>query len=259
MLASQVDCTIARRLLVNYRVDPEVVAAQLPEPFRPQTISGWAVGGVCFIALRHLRPAGLPVGLGFSSENAAHRFAVEWDDDDGRQAGVYVPRRDSGSRLVSWSGGRVFPGRHGFARFDVKDTGTDLRIQAASRDGSVRLLVTARAAKAMTGELFSSVDEATRFFRTAPLGYSPAQGPGCFDGIRLLSERWDAEPASITEMRSSLFDDQTVFPPGTCTLDSALIMRDLSVRWAYQGHLRPRSLIGAARMHHGGGRLPPGR
>jgi hypothetical protein len=55
MLTREVDCTIARRLLVNYRVDPEVVAAQLPAPFRPQTVSGWAVGGVCFIALRHLR------------------------------------------------------------------------------------------------------------------------------------------------------------------------------------------------------------
>jgi hypothetical protein len=55
MLTREVDCTIARRLLVNYRVDPDVVAAQLPAPFRPQTVSGWGVGGVCFIALRDLR------------------------------------------------------------------------------------------------------------------------------------------------------------------------------------------------------------
>ncbi len=39
MLTREVDCTIARRLLVNYRVDPEVVAAQLrrrsgPRPSR---------------------------------------------------------------------------------------------------------------------------------------------------------------------------------------------------------------------------------
>jgi hypothetical protein len=46
-------------------------------------------------------------------------------------------------------------------------------------------------------------------------------------------------------MRSSLFDDEALFPRGTCTLDSALIMRNLSVRWASQGRLRPRSLVGA--------------
>ena len=97
----------------------------------------------------------------------------------------------------------------------------------------------------MTGELFSSVDQAISFFRTAPLGDSPTQGPECFDGVRLLSEHWDAEPASVSEMRSSLFDDEALFPRGTCTLDSALIMRNLSVRWASQGRLRPRSLVGA--------------
>jgi hypothetical protein len=245
MLTREVDCTIARRLLVNYRVNPDVVAAQLPAPFRPQIVSGWAVGGVCFIALRRLRPAGLPAALGFSSENVAHRFAVEWDDEDGRHVGVYVPRRDSGSRVISWSGGRVFPGRHGLARFQVNDTGTDLHIEVVSGDSSVRLLVTARTAQAMTGELFSSVDQAFNFFRTAPLGFSPAQGPECFDGVRLVSERWDAEPATVSEMRSSLFDDEARFPPGTCTLDSALIMRDLDVRWASEGPLAPRSLVGA--------------
>src|SRR5580658_1621615 len=131
MLTREVDCTIARRLLVNYRIDPDVAAAQLPEPFRPQIVSGWGVAGVCFIALRDLRPAGIPAGLGFSSENVAHRFAIEWDDHDRRHVGVYVPRRDSSSRVISWSGGRVFPGRHGLARFEVEDTGTDLHIEVA--------------------------------------------------------------------------------------------------------------------------------
>ena len=243
MLTPELDCTIARRLLVNYRVDPDVAAAQVPVPFRPQTVAGWAVAGVCFIALRHLRPAGLPAALGFSSENVAHRFAVEWDDDDGRHVGVYVPRRNSGSRVIAWSGGRVFPGRHDLARFQVDDSGTDLHIEVASRDGTVRLLVTLRTARDMTGELFSSVDQAIDFFRTAPVGYSPTHGAECFEGVRLLSERWDAEPASVSEMSSSLFDDVSLFPPGTCTLDSALIMRDLPVRWASQGRLGPPSRV----------------
>jgi hypothetical protein len=246
MLTREVDCAIERRLLVNYRVDPDVVAAQLPEPFRPQTVSGWGVGGVCFIALRGLRPAGLPAGLGFSSENVAHRFAVEWDEDDGRHVGVYVPRRDSGSKIISWSGGRVFPGRHGLAGFEVHDTGRDIHIEVVSHDGAVRLIVTAHTAKAMTGELFSSIDDATSFFRAAPVGYSPANGPVCFDSVRLVSERWDAEPAFISEMRSSVFDNEAMFPPGTCTLDSALLMRNLSVRWASEGRLHPRSLVGAS-------------
>lgn len=34
----KVDCAIAWRLLVNYRIDPDVMAAQLPEPFRPRPL-----------------------------------------------------------------------------------------------------------------------------------------------------------------------------------------------------------------------------
>jgi Uncharacterized conserved protein (COG2071) len=245
VLTREVDCTIARRLLVNYRVEPEVLALRLPEPFRPQIVSGWGVAGVCFIALVDLRPVGIPAGLGFNSENVAHRFAVEWDDDDGRHLGVYVPRRDSGSRVISWSGGRVFPGRHGLARFEVEDSGEDLHIEVLSRDRAVRLEVKARTGEAMSGELFGSMVDATSFFRAAPIGYSPTGDRNRCDGVRLLSEHWEAEPATVSRMRSNLFDDKTKFPPGTCTLDSALVMRNLPVRWVSQGPVHSPSLVGA--------------
>ena len=82
MLTNTVECTIERRLLVNYRIDAEMVQRQLPAPFRPQLVSGWAVGGVCFIRLGDLRPNHCPSGVGIRTENVAHRFAVEWDGDD---------------------------------------------------------------------------------------------------------------------------------------------------------------------------------
>lgn len=231
-MLSAIDCTIERRLLVNYRIEPDFVASQLPPPFRPQLVGGWAVGGVCFLRLRNLRPAGLPARTGFSSENVAHRFAVEWDGEEGRHAGVYVPRRDTASRLASWSGGYVFPGRYHPAHFDVSERGTDLRIDVTSRDRAVRLSVVARESEVLEGNLFGSLHEATEFFRRGALGYSPAGTSSGLDGARLLSERWDATPVSVMEMRSSLFDNVSLFPPGSCTLDSGLLMRDLPVRWA---------------------------
>ena len=91
VLAGVVD----RRLLINYSVDPGVIAAILPRPFRPQLVRGRAVAGICLIRLRNMRPAGLPSWIGLTSENAAHRVAVEWDGPDGIRNGVYIPRRDS--------------------------------------------------------------------------------------------------------------------------------------------------------------------
>ena len=60
-----------RRILVNYRIDPEVAAKLIPDPFRPQIVGGYAIGGICLIRLARLRPRFLPAAWGFSSENAA--------------------------------------------------------------------------------------------------------------------------------------------------------------------------------------------
>ena len=48
---------------------------------RPQLVEGRAVAGICLIRLGSLRPKGLPASLGVTTENAAHRIAVEWDQD----------------------------------------------------------------------------------------------------------------------------------------------------------------------------------
>ena len=57
---------IERRILLNYRVDPEVLAAQLPAPFRPKLVRGWGIAGICLIRLAHVRPARLPAFLGMT-------------------------------------------------------------------------------------------------------------------------------------------------------------------------------------------------
>ena len=246
MITKGISCTIERRLLVNYRIEPEVVAAQLPSPFRPQLVSGWAVGGVCFLRLRDVRPAGAPAGFGLTSENVAHRFAVEWDDIDGSHVGVYVPRRDTGSRLASWSGGRLFPGVYRPARFHANDLGSSLSIDVTSRDGEVWLSVSALGADALGGQLFTRTDDAARFFREGALGYSPAGNGEYFEGVRLMSKCWEVSPVSIRHMVSSLFDNHRLFPRGTCTLDSGLVMRDLPVRWRAQRKLRPRGTVAVA-------------
>src|SRR6266511_6209501 len=46
-----------RRILVNYRVDPQVLAAALPPPFRPKLVHGVGMVGICLIRLKDIRPA----------------------------------------------------------------------------------------------------------------------------------------------------------------------------------------------------------
>ncbi len=117
MTAPDLRAVMERRLLVNYRVDPELLASLLPAPFRPALAGGYGVAGICLIRLGKLRPAGLPAVAGLRAEHAAHRVAVCWDSPGGPVTGVYIPRRDTSSRLAALAGGRLFPGWQHLAQF----------------------------------------------------------------------------------------------------------------------------------------------
>ena len=47
---------IRRRILVNFRVDPQVIQSVLPSRFRPKLHQGQAIAGICLIRLEHIRP-----------------------------------------------------------------------------------------------------------------------------------------------------------------------------------------------------------
>jgi hypothetical protein len=129
---------IRRRILVNFRIAPEVMQRQLPGRFRPKLHAGKAIGGICLIRLEHIRPLGMPAFLGLNSENAAHRIAVFWEDEHGvTKEGVFIPRRDTDSKLNQLAGGRVFPGEHHAAQFHVEADGERINLEMKSKDGEV--------------------------------------------------------------------------------------------------------------------------
>jgi hypothetical protein len=224
--------TIERRLLVNYRVEADVVARLLPEPFRPMTLGGSAVAGICLIRLSGLRPAAAPGRVGLTSENAAHRIAVEWDTDEGVAQGVYIPRRDTSSRLTTLAGGRVFPGIH------VEEADGRFQVALASLDGGVKVRVAAALADDLPrASVFGSLAVASRFFEQGSVGWSVTHQPGVYHGVELRTVGWRIEPARIEAVASSFFDDPRRFPPGTAVLDSALLMRGLASEWYSRGRL----------------------
>lgn len=235
MRAPTLRATMQRRILVNYRVDPDVLARLLPAPFRPALVGDQAIAGICLIRLGGVRPAGVPGAIGVTSENAAHRVAVEWDTPDGPMTGVYIPRRDTSSRFSVLLGGRLFPGWQHAARFEVEEGAGRYRVEVSSRDGEVEVSVTARTAdEIMAGSVFDSVEEASAFFRQAPLGYAATPDPGVFDAVALCAEGWAITPLDLMEVRSSFFADQRRFPAGSAVPDSAFLMGGLETTWRPQ-------------------------
>ncbi|CAN5393626.1 DUF2071 domain-containing protein [soil metagenome] len=224
---------IDRRILANYRVDAEVLARTLPAPFRPKLHRGHGIAGICLIRFKHLRPRFACEWMGINSENAAHRVAVEWEDENGEtREGVYIRRRDTGQWFNYIAGGRIFPGEHSFADFTVRETDSHLDIAVLSRDGDIRIHVVGDVVDSLpAGSSFGSLEEASAFFEAGALGYSATRDAERFDGLELKCSKWRVEPLAITEIQSSYFDDPAIFPPGSVEFDCALLMRGVEHEW----------------------------
>jgi hypothetical protein len=232
MRQPRLSSVVERRLLVNYRVDPDAAARLLPEPLRPQLVHGYAVAGICLLRLGSVRPTWAPKAFGLRSENAAHRIAVEWDTPDGVEAGVYIPRRDTASRLNAWAGGCLFPGEHGRADFEVHETPDEVHVALATWDGDTRVDVTVELSDQLRGsELFADLAEASRFFRGGAKGYSATRSDRHLDGMELHTDVWHVEAGRVRSASSSFFDDPDRFPSGSATLDCALVMRNVPACW----------------------------
>jgi uncharacterized protein YqjF (DUF2071 family) len=224
--------TIRRRILANFRVQPEVIQRELPSRFRPKLQNGFAVAGICLIRLEHVRPRLTPEIVGLSSENAAHRVAVLWEEGGKPREGVYISRRDTDSQLNQLLGGRVFPGEHHAADFSVVDSDDEIRLQMKSDDGDVVVNVAGRAASDLPAtSIFSSVSEASAFFEKGSIGYSVTREPERLDGLELRTSQWQVEPLEISDIYSSYFGDRAKFPEGTIEFDHALIMRNIEHEW----------------------------
>lgn len=51
---------IDRRILINYRVDPEIVKNILPDGFSPLIVNGYASAGICILRLKDISIKFLP-------------------------------------------------------------------------------------------------------------------------------------------------------------------------------------------------------
>jgi uncharacterized protein YqjF (DUF2071 family) len=223
---------IRRRILANFRVDPEVMQQQLPARFRPKLQRGYAVAGICLIRLEHIRPRFVPESVGLNSENAAHRVAVRWEEDGSEHEGVFISRRDTNSQLNHLLGGRIFPGEHHQSSFNVTESESEISIAFESTDSAVIVQVEGVTAKALPPtSIFSSLAEASAFFEAGSLGYSVTHDPHRLDGLNLKMEQWLVEPLEIRTISSSYFADETRFPKGSVEFDHALIMKNVAHEW----------------------------
>jgi hypothetical protein len=220
---------IERRILVNFVADPEVVERIVPKPFRPHIYNDKAIVGICLIRLKNIKPKGLPDFIGISSENGAHRIAVEWDEDGKVKQGVYVPRRDTSLKLNTLVGGRIFPGKHYLAKFNVKEADGNYHIDFTSSDKTSILIDATQTADFDPNSIFETLQNASAFFEKGEVGYSPNGNK--YEGLKLKAYKWKVQPLKMDNVHSSFFEDESVFPKGSVKFDNALLMTEIEHEW----------------------------
>lgn len=222
---------IDRRVLVNFTADLDVVKKIIPSPFRPQNYEGKAIVGICLIRLKHIKPLGFPDFIGVSSENGAHRIAVEWDENGEVKQGVYIPRRDTSHWLNAMVGGRMFPGKHYLAEFNVNETDGKYHIGFKSSDNT-KILVEAKEVNTFNpNSIFKTLANVSDFFEKGNVGYSPNNNNNTYDGLKLKAYKWEVKPLSVEKIESSFFDDLNLFAKGTIQFDNALLMKNIEHEW----------------------------
>ena len=227
-----IEGVIARRVLLNFRADVDVVQRLLPAPLKVDQHRGYAIVGVCLIRLEDIRPRGVPSPLGLSSENMAHRVAILYPTDDGMRPGVFIWRRETDKRVVELLGGRLFPGVHHHARFQVGEDEGLLRMDVTSDNGEADVSFTARTSVEWRGTpSFENFAEVSEFFRKGDCGFSCSLRGDELEGLQLKTLRWAMVPLEIESQRSAFFSDAKRFPAGSIEFDCALLMRGVPHEW----------------------------
>src|SRR5881394_3403434 len=220
MLLDTIHGIIDRRVLLNYRIDPEVLRRVLPPPFRPKLYASHGVGGVCMIRFNQLRPRFLPAWLGLRSENAAHRIAVQWEQDGEQREGVFIPHRDTNSRFNEMLGGRFFPGIFQRSRFEPQESDSTVSLRIVRSDGGTEIAFVGHVADQLPStSIFPSLEAAAGFFSLGATGYSATRTSGHYHGMELHSLNWTVLALAIDAAQSCFFDNSKRFPAGSVELD----------------------------------------
>ncbi|QES87345.1 DUF2071 domain-containing protein [Rhizosphaericola mali] len=220
---------IERRILVNYVVEPSIVEKLLPKPFKPKLFEGKAIVGICLIRLKDIKPKRFPSFMGINSENGAHRIAVEWEDCDELKEGVFIPRRDTNLKLNAIIGGRFFPGKHYLAKFNVVERHNNYHVDFKSSDNTTIEIDAELAEDFDYNSIFKTIENVSQFFENGSIGYSP--NGTSFDGLKLETYEWNVKPLKVSNVKSSFFEDKSIFPEGSIKFDNAILMENIEHEW----------------------------
>jgi hypothetical protein len=226
-LVCAISAHVRERIVVNFAVEPDLMAAALPcDWLAPQIVDGKSVVSFCVLWLDRLTPSGWPSGLIASQISCAVRFGVI-DRTTGRP-GVYVVDRCTDSALGSFATRLGFPGFHPLVKFSEKTESSARRIDV-ERAGLPYVSFSLGAPNGSCG-VFGSAHAFARFMSEGDRSYTLAARSGVLNIVDLVKEETEFVPYEV-----GLIDAQGLPKPiqVPCTVDSAFRAADARYEWRF--------------------------
>jgi hypothetical protein len=101
----------------------------------------------------------------------------------------------------------------------TSDDGTSLSIEAHETD------------EWNSESIFEDLECASAFFKQGAVGYSPGNAGDEYDGLELITHEWKVKSLAVSLVKSSFFENESVFPKGSVKFDNALLMRSVEHEW----------------------------
>ena len=132
-------------------------------------------------------------------------------------------------KLNAIVGGKIFPGKHYFAKFNVEESDNKFHLDFISSDNTTILIDAERTQKLNDNSIFETIENLSNFLESGSVGYSP-NGKD-FDGLKLETYKWEVKPLKVANIKSSFFEDKTIFPEGSIQFDNAVLMENIEHEW----------------------------
>ena len=226
------------RVVVFYRVEPDVARGLLPSELRPRITAGSAIVVLCYTHLGRLETRFLPHRLA-TSHHLAYRVSAEAAGENGPTCSTWVAHRETSSRIGARWNEKVFRHGHGRSRFSIEDDACELTLRVESSRGD-ELFLRASACES-TGTVFSQPNDVGEFFRND----GTIRPHGVFAREADVVDAHNAfvpEPLALIELRSAFFEDPDRFPSGSVAIDGAWRLTSTRTR-----SVRERTAHGAER------------
>jgi hypothetical protein len=111
----------------------------------------------------------------------------------------------------------------------VKEANGSYHIDFTSSD-STSISIDAREAKQLSPtSIFETLDNVSSFFERGSVGYSPNGKK--YEGLKLQTYTWQVRPLEVTNVHSSFYENEALFPKGSIEFDNALLMRKVEHEW----------------------------